>query len=33
MIVELTDGSTAEVKPCPPWCLGDHGFSRRATRL
>lgn len=26
MIVELTDGSTVELKPCPAWCLGDHGF-------
>jgi hypothetical protein len=24
--VELTDGSTVELKPCPAWCLGDHGF-------
>lgn len=28
MIVELTDGSTVELKPCPAWCLGDHGFPR-----
>lgn len=24
MNVELTDGTTVELKPCPVWCLGDH---------
>jgi hypothetical protein len=23
--VELTDGTAVELKPCPVWCLGDHG--------
>jgi hypothetical protein len=22
--VELTDGTTVELKPCPAWCRGDH---------
>jgi hypothetical protein len=28
--VELADGSTVDLKPCPPWCLGDHGFPQGA---
>lgn len=26
MVVQLTDGRSAEPGPCPDWCLGDHGF-------
>jgi hypothetical protein len=22
--VDLTDGTTVELKPCPAWCLGEH---------